>query len=1318
MANLGPLQQNLTYGNLLQVDGGLTGDLKPVLDGDGNASGLSLSFTAAAISGLVTDIASNLYGGAPGSIPYQAGENDTNFVPAGAAGTVLASTGGGAPSWVNTIQYAVNSNIANKLNGGTVGQIPYQTSASNTGFLPVGTVGQVLVSNGAAAPSWTTSVASALAATAAANVAGGSSGNLLYQSATGLTDYVTNGTTGQILKSQGASAPLWSTLTAADVSAVPIDGSLAMTGNLSMGGHTITNLLNPLASTDAATKAYVDSVATGLNIKASCRVASTTNLVLSGLIAVDGVTVSSGDRVLIKDQTAQDTNGIYVANAGSWTRATDADSWSELVGATTFISAGSTQANTTWACNVTAGGTIGVTPVTFVLFGASASYTAGTGLTLVGSQFALATPVSVANGGSGVTTLTGIVKGNGSSAFTAATGADVVSLIGTTAVQNATTSTACSGNAATATKLQTPTSINGVSFDGSAASYTITASSPASLTVTNNGFGDTSPFLFNGSTAKTISWNSIGTVSNSSAGLTNPSAWRTNLGASTIGENLFTLANPGAVTFPRFNADNTVSVLGAEAAINALLPSQTGNSGKVLTTNGTSAEWGAASSYNPASVAITGGTINGVSLGATTPITSLTTSGAVNFSSYITVDPLVAAYFTNPRIWDSSQTHWYRITPSELADNRYITLPILNTNDTFVFNNNTATLTNKTISGANNAFSNIGNAALTNSSITINGTSVSLGGSITVSGVGTVTSVDLSAPTGLTVSGGPITSSGTLAIALQSGYSIPTTTSQTNWDTAFNVRYRWDGGSTGLVPVTGRTSLQLGTTDTPQFAGLVLSNKIRLGSTDYTWSSSISSLDVKNGSFYGFDNGAGIATVGIARNLYLNSSNQWTYKTSGYGSVYFQSNTGDHSFYVTGTSGTAGTAATLNTSLNVLANRNVECKANLDVTNAISINGSYGSTGQVLTSGGGGAMTWTAPAGSSGGFALVGSSPNQSSVTSNSILMGSYFGAGNGPITNGEAQWANVQFAPNWKDTVAGTMALFFADDTTPPPAGGGRGSTAGLYVFGSAGTISSSGLARKPKQLGDDTFEYGGCVWVGNGSVENGTYSKSGWFTGVITANPSATYAPTSISTWICDSGGAYGISCQAYHTGSFIVNPPTYIGNGLTTPAANATYSNARFMFGTNTAPTYTMMSAANVYSNSYVWGYGPTTSGSNQVFAVQQNSGSYLGVQLTWGSTSWGTMSDERRKDIIEPISNAISKVSSLRSVIGRYKTDDLSMRRSMLIAQDFASVFPEALEDIDIGEEKYLGLRYTDVIPLLVAAIKELSAKVTALENNNG
>ena len=74
-------------------------------------------------------------------------------------------------------------------------------------------------------------------------------------------------------------------------------------------------------------------------------------------------------------------------------------------------------------------------------------------------------------------------------------------------------------------------------------------------------------------------------------------------------------------------------------------------------------------------------------------------------------------------------------------------------------------------------------------------------------GSGTVTSVDMTVPTGLSVSGNPITTAGTLAVTYSAGYAIPTTAKQTEWDTAYADRLKWDGGATGLVAATGRTSL-------------------------------------------------------------------------------------------------------------------------------------------------------------------------------------------------------------------------------------------------------------------------------------------------------------------------------------------------------------------------------------------------------------------------------------------------------------------------------------------------------------------------------
>ena len=123
------------------------------------------------------------------------------------------------------------------------------------------------------------------------------------------------------------------------------------------------------------------------------------------------------------------------------------------------------------------------------------------------------------------------------------------------------------------------------------------------------------------------------------------------------------------------------------------------------------------------------------------------------------------------------------------------------------------------------------------------------------------------------------------------------------------------------------------------------------------------------------------------------------------------------------------------------------------------------------------------------------------------------------------------------------------------------------------------------------------------------------------------------------------------------------------------------------------------------------------SSGTFSIQ--SGQTNGVYLGATATAWASASDERLKDIIEPIDNALTKVNGLRSVIGKYKTDEEGVRRSFLIAQDIQTQFPEALES---SNSERLGVQYTDVIPLLVASIKELkaindtlTARIVALEN---
>ena len=142
-------------------------------------------------------------------------------------------------------------------------------------------------------------------------------------------------------------------------------------------------------------KAYVDSVKQALDIKASCRVASTGNVTVSGPgAAIDGVTLSSGDRVLLKDQTAGAENGIYVFNgaASALTRALDADEDEDVTaGLFTFISEGSTNADNGFVLVTDGAITLGTTAFTFEQFSGAGQIDAGASLTKTGNQLDVAT---------------------------------------------------------------------------------------------------------------------------------------------------------------------------------------------------------------------------------------------------------------------------------------------------------------------------------------------------------------------------------------------------------------------------------------------------------------------------------------------------------------------------------------------------------------------------------------------------------------------------------------------------------------------------------------------------------------------------------------------------------------------------------------------------------------------------------------------------------------------------------------------------------------------------------------------------------------
>jgi hypothetical protein len=145
----------------------------------------------------------------------------------------------------------------------------------------------------------------------------------------------------------------------------------------------------PSNGSDAATKTYVDNIAQGLHWKESVRVASTGDLTLSGTQTIDGIAVVAGDRVLVKNQTDQTENGIYVCASGAWDRADDMDASSEFAGAAVFIQEGTANADTGYVCTNDGDVTIGTDNITFTQFTGAGQLTGGDGIDITGSEISV-----------------------------------------------------------------------------------------------------------------------------------------------------------------------------------------------------------------------------------------------------------------------------------------------------------------------------------------------------------------------------------------------------------------------------------------------------------------------------------------------------------------------------------------------------------------------------------------------------------------------------------------------------------------------------------------------------------------------------------------------------------------------------------------------------------------------------------------------------------------------------------------------------------------------------------------------------------------
>lgn len=174
-----------------------------------------------------------------------------------------------------------------------------------------------------------------------------------------------------------------------------LDQLTAPTVPVSLNNQRITNVADPVSSTDAANKAYVDASQQGLIVKDAARVATTGNITLSGTQTIDGISLVAGNRVLVKDQTTKQNNGIYVVAAGTWARSADSNQDSEIqTGLFVFVEEGNTNANSGWVLTTENPIELGIDELIFAKFSGAGQIEAGAGLTKTGNTIDVITASS------------------------------------------------------------------------------------------------------------------------------------------------------------------------------------------------------------------------------------------------------------------------------------------------------------------------------------------------------------------------------------------------------------------------------------------------------------------------------------------------------------------------------------------------------------------------------------------------------------------------------------------------------------------------------------------------------------------------------------------------------------------------------------------------------------------------------------------------------------------------------------------------------------------------------------------------------------
>ena len=435
-------------------------------------------------------------------------------------------------------------------------------------------------------------------------------------------------------------------------------------GNISALSGKIINLAAPEDNSDAATKKYVDDlVSTGLYYHDPVQLTTTSSFTgysitynngTAGVSAtitqassyssltIDSTGAAVGNRILVKNAANAAYNGVYVVNstgsgATPWvmTRSTDTDSYGPGTGDLSlndyfFTQGGITNKGSSFVCTVPSAIIFGTTAITFSEFSNSQVYSAGTGIDITGVTISLQTPVTVANGGTGAVSLTGYVKGNGASALSTVSTIPASDISGTLNISQGGTG---SGTQQGAINALAGAVTSGYFLRGNGTNAVMSAiqttdvptlnqnttgqagSVANALTMDNSGAGSASGTTYNGSAARTISYNSVGAA---------PSDGST------------TITKLGTITTGTWNAGNVTASGGTITATNIGTLATTqfqGASASITTISGTTSQYTnvgiqASTQFQGASAnitTITGTTITGTTVSGTNMGTQATT---------------------------------------------------------------------------------------------------------------------------------------------------------------------------------------------------------------------------------------------------------------------------------------------------------------------------------------------------------------------------------------------------------------------------------------------------------------------------------------------------------------------------------------------------------------------------------------------------------------------------------------------------------------------------------------------------------------------